>query len=697
MRMERIDRSTCTSLIILLGYYSSSSFLCEGFSHFLRQQYSLTSSSLCFRPTAKAIQRSSNLSTIRQMATPSTRKVDDKTFLDDDNHDSKEGDVIDLNSFLDDNFDNNDYDEENTSSFYDVESPFDYEGSDEDFDSDHRDDVYYDSVSEAYESEGNEKDYYERDTDLILTEREDRLFENIVEVEKCILVGVEDVNKMRRYNYKNADQLDLDIGTLTTTNVQQNAEIKDLYFTLDESLTEMRELIKTAGLSLQGEITQRLNEPNPKTYIGTGKMKEIKDLSEKTDACTIIFDAELTPRQQKALENFFNSQLLQNDFLGNEGEIKVLDRTALILDIFSQHAKTREGKLQVDLALHEYRKPRLTKMWTHLERQSGAGGVGLRGPGESQLEIDRRLIRDRIIVLQKKIDRIQKRRELHRKGRRTKGNLPILALVGYTNSGKSTLLNFLTRAGVLSENILFATLDPTTRKVKLPGYKTHPEVLLTDTVGFIQSLPTMLIAAFRATLEEVSEADLLIHVVDITNPQWRKQEQSVIDTLEEIGGGTKRMVRVFNKIDLIESNEDRESLKYEALDMEQMSVAVSALTGEGMEDFVSVVEDALSGMLIPVELLIPYSKGEDLNKIHEVGVVEVIDYREEGTYVQAKLPEALANRLRPYDVNAASTTYSSSTDDNDSNSSGAGEEEEIDWAALSKGRHPKKKKLDAEL
>lgn len=268
----------------------------------------------------------------------------------------------------------------------------------------------------------------------------------------------------------------------------------------------------------------------------------------------------------------------------------------------------------------------------------------------------------------------------------------------YTNSGKSTLLNFLTRAGVLSENILFATLDPTTRKVKLPGYKTHPEVLLTDTVGFIQSLPTMLIAAFRATLEEVSEADLLIHVVDITNPQWRKQEQSVIDTLEEIGGGTKRMVRVFNKIDLIESNEDRESLKYEALDMEQMSVAVSALTGEGMEDFVSVVEDALSGMLIPVELLIPYSKGEDLNKIHEVGVVEVIDYREEGTYVQAKLPEALANRLRPYDVNAASTTYSSSTDDNYSNSSGAGEEEEeIDWAALSKGRHPKKKKLDAEL
>ena len=253
------------------------------------------------------------------------------------------------------------------------------------------------------------------------------------------------------------------------------------------------------------------------------------------DCYTVVFDAELSPRQQKHLENMFNKKLLQNDFnIGNnnnnneeeEGEIKVIDRTALILDIFAQHAKTREGKLQVDLALHEYRKPRLTKMWTHLERQSGAGGVGLRGPGESQLEIDKRLVRDRIIALKQKIDDVQKQRALHRKGRERTG-LPILSLVGYTNAGKSSLLNYLTRAGVMAHQMLFATLDPTTRKVKLPGYRTHPEVLLTDTVGFIQKLPTHLIAAFRATLEEVKEADVLIHVIDVANPSWEKQEKAV--------------------------------------------------------------------------------------------------------------------------------------------------------------------------
>ena len=193
-------------------------------------------------------------------------------------------------------------------------------------------------------------------------------------------------------------------------------------------------------------------------------MKEAQELLQELGSCTVVFDAELSPGQQKALENSFNKKLLQNDFLGAEqNEIKVIDRTALILDIFAQHAKTREGKLQVDLALHEFRKPRLTRMWTHLERQSGAGGVGLRGPGESQLEIDKRLLRDRIIVLKKKIDDVQKQRDLHRKGRSNAG-LPILSLVGYTNAGKSTLLNYLTSAGVMAENILFATLDPTTAR-----------------------------------------------------------------------------------------------------------------------------------------------------------------------------------------------------------------------------------------
>jgi GTP-binding protein HflX len=263
---------------------------------------------------------------------------------------------------------------------------------------------------------------------------------------------------------------------------------------------------------------------NPKTYIGTGKvveaqtlLGEINDQFEREGAppcCTVVFDAELTPGQQKALENAFNKKVIENDFLGSDDAVvKVVDRTALILDIFAQHAKTREGKLQVDLALHEYRKPRLTRMWTHLERQSGSGGVGLRGPGETQLEVDKRILRDRIIVLKEKIDNVQKQRDLHRRSRK-KGGLPVLALVGYTNAGKSTLLNCLTKAGILAESILFATLDPTTRRVKLPGYKTHPEVLLTDTVGFIQKLPTQLVAAFRATLEEVSLLCCLIFLFD---------------------------------------------------------------------------------------------------------------------------------------------------------------------------------------
>ncbi|KAL7450833.1 hypothetical protein ACHAWC_002694, partial [Mediolabrus comicus] len=333
--------------------------------------------------------------------------------------------------------------------------------------------------------------------DRILTDREDRLFQyinNTQKVESCILVGVEDLSAQRK-----ANKAVHDIA---------------LSWTLEESMNEMRELIKTAGLNLEGEITQRLQEVNPRTYIGTGKVKEaqqlLDEINEKLEqrnegtCCTVVFDAELTPGQQKALENVFNRKVIDNDFLGSDNEevVKVVDRTALILDIFAQHAKTREGKLQVDLALHEYRKPRLTRMWTHLERQSGAGGVGLRGPGETQLEVDKRILRDRILVLKGKIDDVQKQRDLHRRGRR-RGGLPVLAIVGYTNAGKSTLLNSLTRAGILAENILFATLDPTTRRVKLPGYKTHPEVLLTDTVGFIQKLPTQLVAAFRATLEEV--------------------------------------------------------------------------------------------------------------------------------------------------------------------------------------------------
>lgn len=513
--------------------------------------------------------------------------------------------------------------------------------------------------------EDDDFSFYYRDDDDILTEREDRLYMDEKgirrKVERCFLVGVEALAEQRKAKRAERyyDPLSEEGGPPPC-------------FTLDESLVEMRDLIKTAGMDLVGELTQRLQEINPRTFIGTGKVKEAQELMEQLGSTTIVFDAELSPGQQKSLENFFNRNLIQNDFLVQEREIKVLDRTALILDIFAQHAKTREGKLQVDLALHEYRKPRLTKMWTHLERQSGAGGVGLRGPGESQLEIDRRLVRDRIIVLKKKIDDIQKQRSIHRRGRKRTG-LPILSIVGYTNAGKSSLLNYLTLAGVMAESMLFATLDPTTRKVKLPGHKTHPEVLLTDTVGFIQKLPTNLVAAFRATLEEVQEADVLVHVIDVSNPSWEKQERAVNTVLSEIGIEDKPIVRVLNKIDLLDP-EDAEYLKYEAA-FSDNTVAISALYGDGLQDFVAVVEDALSDLLVPIEMEIPYNKGDELNAIHEQGNVETIDYRPNGTYVVARVPASIANRLAQYSLINEEVVEETA------------DEDEIDWVAIGRGRH----------
>ena len=521
----------------------------------------------------------------------------------------------------------------------------------------------------------DEFSFFYRDEDVMLTEREDRLYTDQKgirrEIEKCILVGVEDLSAQRK-----AKKAELYYDPL-------DSEADPPCFTLEESMIEMRELVKTAGLSLEGEIIQRQKEVNPKTYIGSGKVEEARTLMEEHDACTIVFDAELSPGQQKTLEKIFNRNALQNDFLGEEMAIKVVDRTALILDIFAQHARTREGKLQVDLALHEYRKPRLTKMWTHLERQSGAGGVGLRGPGESQLEIDRRLVRDRIIVLKKKIDDVQKQRTIHRRGRKRTG-LPLLSLVGYTNAGKSSVLNSLTKAGVMAESMLFATLDPTTRKVKLPGESTHPEFLLTDTVGFIQKLPTNLVAAFRATLEEVEVADVLVHVIDVANPSWEKQERAVRAVLSDMDIGDKPIVRVLNKIDLLDE-EEAEMLVYEAAFADD-TVAVSALTGEGMEDFVEAVEESLNALLTPIELIIPYNNGQDLSIIHEQGVVETIDYLPEGTYVLGRVPPATANRLQKYSM--VETTSEEDTQQFTSSTKAAGNaDEEIDWVALGRGRH----------
>ncbi len=284
-------------------------------------------------------------------------------------------------------------------------------------------------------------------------------------------------------------------------------------WSLEDSLSELERLAETAGLRVVGRMEQRLDRPHPATYIGSGKVEELIALRADTGAQVVVFDEELSPAQQRELERAFANP-----------DVKVLDRTALILDIFAQHAHTREGALQVELAQYEYRLPRLTRAWTHLARQAGgasarggAGGVGLRGPGETQLEVDRREIGKRIAHLKRELEEVRKHRAQYRR-RRNEEAIPVIALVGYTNAGKSTLLNALTGSDVLTADQLFATLDPTTRRIKLPGGR---EVLATDTVGFIQKLPTTLVAAFRATLEEIAEADLILHVVDITHDKCR--------------------------------------------------------------------------------------------------------------------------------------------------------------------------------
>ena len=295
---------------------------------------------------------------------------------------------------------------------------------------------------------------------------------------------------------------------------------------MKNSLEELYLLAETAGVEVVGEATQSLSKPYTDTYIGSGKVEEIRILATESNANIVIFDNELSPRHQRELE-----KRLANG-------IRVLDRTALILDIFAQHANTREGSLQVELAQYEYILPRLTRAWTHLERQAGGGGgragsvggVGLRGPGETQLEVDRREIRKKITNLKTELEKVRSHRSRHRDQRR-RSQIPTVALVGYTNAGKSTLLNYLSDANVFVANQLFATLDPTTRRVVLPEGHT---CLFTDTVGFIQKLPTQLIAAFRATLEEITEADLLLHIVDIAHPNAYPQWQAVLETLQEI-------------------------------------------------------------------------------------------------------------------------------------------------------------------
>jgi len=417
--------------------------------------------------------------------------------------------------------------------------------------------------------------------------------------------------------------------------VQIRTEV-DPRFTLDDSLRELELLAETAGLEVVGEVTQNLPTPNSRTYVGSGKLEEIKLLAEELDAKIILFDEELSPRHQRELEKE----------LGNGKQ--VIDRTALILDIFAQHANTREGMLQVELAQYRYRLPRLTGAWTHLARQTGGasgrsggvGGVGLRGPGETQLEVDRREIKKKIVKLEDELDKVREHRNRHRQQRR-KSNIPVVALVGYTNAGKSTLLNKLTKADIYVADQLFATLDPTTRQLELPTGET---VLLTDTVGFIQKLPTDLVAAFRATLEEIVEADLLIHIVDASHKNAQSQRLTVLETLEEIGAADIPILTVYNKTDLLNGDEMDELRKI----AEPNSVFISALTGEGLSELAEAMAEGVYQTFVHVTVKLPYREGRLVSMMHEKGHVRDIQHLENGILIDGMLPRQLLAFFEDY-------------------------------------------------
>ncbi|MXY86002.1 MAG: GTPase HflX [Chloroflexi bacterium] len=347
------------------------------------------------------------------------------------------------------------------------------------------------------------------------------------------------------------------------------------HWDIDSSLEELSQLAFTAGAMPLARVKQRLRHPDPRSYVGKGKLEQIAELRDELKASLAIFDDELTPAQQRNLEKRL--------------EIKIIDRTALILDIFSQRAHTREGVLQVALAQHEYLLPRLTGQWEHLERMEGA--IGSRGPGETQLETDRRLIRNQIKRLKKDLERVRTHRQQHR-NKRDRAGIPLVALVGYTNAGKSTLMNVMTDARVRARDRLFETLDPTTRRCRLTDEHT---VLLSDTVGFIQKLPTQLVAAFRATLEELEEADLLLHVVDGTSPDVLEQVASVERTLRELGVDQRPTLTVVNKIDAIEQPLD-EVMEAIAEEVGTRPIAVSAQEQVNLDELRGAIADLIPSL-----------------------------------------------------------------------------------------------------
>lgn len=404
---------------------------------------------------------------------------------------------------------------------------------------------------------------------------------------------------------------------------------------VEDSLSELRQLSRTAGLVVAGQTWQRLDRFNAATLVGSGKVEELIDLRHDLDCKFVIFDDVLSPRQQRNLEEAVGQDVL------------ILDRTGLILDIFAQHARTREGQLQVELAQYEYRLPRLTRAWTHLARQAGGGtarggasGVGLRGPGETQLEVDRREIGRRIARIKEDLEQVRRHRALHRRQRQRQA-VPVVAIVGYTNAGKSTLLNALSGASVLVEDKLFATLDPTTRRVVLPAGR---EVLFSDTVGFIQRLPTELVAAFRATLEEINEADLILHVVDITHANACQQYDTVVETLGQLGVVDRLEVVALNKIDLLDGARGSQEWPGQF----PGALAISAARGVGLEALLERVEGLLSEGMVYVEVRIPYDRGNLAALFHAEGTILRTAHEGQGTMIEGYLPKRWVEQFRPY-------------------------------------------------
>jgi GTP-binding protein HflX len=382
-----------------------------------------------------------------------------------------------------------------------------------------------------------------------------------------------------------------------------------------ESLEELAELATTAGGDVIGEGVQKMESHNPATFIGKGKADEFSGYCKQNGVDTVIFDDELSPAQSRNLEKVFNC--------------KILDRTALILDIFAQRARTREGKLQIELAQLQHLLPRLTRFWGHLSRQ--AGGIGMRGgEGESQLEADRRKVQERIDRIERDLDTVRRQRSTQRSARQRQ-NWPIASIVGYTNAGKSTLLNKLTGADVLAKDILFATLDPTTRRLRLP---TNQNVLLTDTVGFIRKLPHGLVEAFKATLEEVVRADLLVHVVDASHPLADEQIESVNTVLREIGADGKPTLMVFNKIDKLSGAEALARF----LEKHPNGVAISAATGEGVSELLAEIGTQIRPARELLDLRVPHENAALIARLHEVGQVVESRYSGKTARFKARVP-----------------------------------------------------------